>query len=183
MLDAQRAQRRISGAASVKLLVWIVVIFAAYSGYKLMGVNSVEGNIERAVDEMFGKVDHSTSHDAIKQLIIRRVAVASIEIAPESIQVETERRPGEILVEVAVAHPVNISFLGTEQVLTADAHASRVIPVDEAALAHQAEQQRRVDDHWEEVRGAMADCREKWGDRNCTFTETPGTEFGVVRDF
>ena len=183
MVDVHLAQRRISGAASVKLLVWVILFFAVYGGYKLMGVSSVEGNIERAVDEMFGKVDHATNHDAIKHIIIRRVAVASIELDPENIRVETERRPGEFRVDVEVAHPVSISFLGSERVLTADVHATQVIPVDEAALARQAEHQQRVDEHWGEVRQAMDDCREKWGRGNCTLSETPGPEFELVRDF
>ena len=183
MLDARHAQRRLSGAASVKLLVWIVIFLGVYSAYKFMGVSTVESNIERAVDEMFGKIDHDTSHDAIKQNIIRRVAVASIEIDPQHIQVKTERRPGERLVEVAVAHPLAISFLGSEQVLTADVHASRVLHVDEAALARQAADKRRGEEHWQEVRSTMAECREKWGPRACTYSETPSAEYGIVRDF
>jgi hypothetical protein len=183
MVETERAQRRRSGAALVKLLVWIVVGFGAYGGYKLMGVNAVENNIERAVDEMFGKVDHETSHDAIKHTIVRKLAVASIELDPENIRVETERLPGERRVEVVVEHPVQIRFLGSERILTADVHASRSIPVDEALLARQAERQQRVDAYWGEVREAMDDCREKWGRGNCTLSEVPGTDFGVVRDF
>jgi hypothetical protein len=183
MVGARRAQRRLSGAVSVKLLVWIVVFFGVYGAYKLMGVNSVENNIERAVDEMFGKVDHDTSHDVIKHTIVRRVAVASIELDPESIRVKTERRPGERLIEVEVAHPVAISFLGSQQVLTADVRASRAIPVDEAMLARQAEHQRQADQYIEEVREALDDCRKQYGRGNCTLSETPATEFGVVRNF
>jgi len=65
----------------------------------------------------------------------------------------------------------------------ADVHATRATPVDEAALARQAQHQRRVDEHWREVREALHDCREKWGRGNCTLTETPRAEFGLVRDF
>ena len=183
MVEAHHAQRRISGAATVKLLVWVVVFLGVYGAYKLMGVNSVENNIERAVDEMFGRVDHDTSHDVIKHTIVRRVAVASIELDPENIRVETERRPGERLIEVEVAHPVAIGFLGSEQVLTADVRASRVIPVDEALLARQAEHQRQADAYIEEVREALDNCRKKYGRGNCTLTEAPATEFGVVRNF
>jgi hypothetical protein len=183
MLGTRRAQRRLSGAASVKLLVWIVIFFGAYSAYKFMGVQSVESNIERAVEEMFGKVSHDTSHDLIKHAIIRRVAVASIELDPESIRVETQRRTGERLVEVEVAHPVTISFLGSEQVLTANVHATRSIRVDEVALARQEAHQQRVDEHWDEVRDAMDDCREKWGRGNCQLSEVPSADFEVVRDF
>ncbi len=183
MLDARYAQRRLSGAASVKLLVWIVIFLGVYSAYKFMGVSSVESNIERAVDEMFGKISHDTSHDAIKQNIIRRVAVASIEIDPQDIQVRTERRQGERLVEVAVAHPLTISFLGSEQVLTADVQASRVLHVNEVALARHAEDKRRSDEHWDEVRSTLDECTEKWGRGNCTLSETPSADYGIVRDF
>lgn len=183
MVGTRRAQRRLSGAALVKLLVWSVVFFGAYSAYKLLGVNSVESNIEHAVDEMFGKVKLNTSHDAIKHLIIRRVAVASIELDPENIRVETERRPGEFLVEVEVEHPVTISFLGSEKVLTADVHVTRAIPVDEVALARQAKSRARVDEHWSEVREAMDECTEKWGRGNCTLSEVPGAGLGLVKDF
>ena len=183
MLDARHAQRRISGAASVKLLAWILIFFGVYGAYKFMGVSSVESNIERAVDETFGKISHDTSHDAIKQNIIRRVAVASIEIDPQDIQVKTERRQGERLVEVAVAHPLTVSFLGSEQVFTAGVHATRVLHVNEGALARQAEDKRRSNEHWEEVRGAMDECTEKWGRGNCTLSETPSAENAIVRDF
>ena len=64
-----------------------------------------------------------------------------------------------------------------------DVHATRVIPIDEAALARQAQHQRRVDEHWGEVREALDDCREKGARGNCTLSETPGAEFGLVRDF
>ena len=182
MVGTHRAQRRLSGAALVKLLVWFVVFFGAYSAYKFIGVSSVENTIEHAVDEMFGKVKLDTSHDAIKHLIIRRVAVASIELDPENIRVKTERRPGELLVEVEVEHPVTISFLGSEKVLTADVYLAHAIPVNEAALARRTERRERVTEHWDEVREAMDECGEKWG-QGCTLTELPGTEFGVVRDF
>ena len=183
MMGTQGTQRRLSGGASVKLLVWVVVFFGAYSAFKLMGVNSVETTIERAVDEMLGKVKLDTSHDAIKHLIIRRVAVASIDLDPESIQVETERRTGELRVEVEVAHPVTISFLGSERVLTADVHVTGAIPIDEAALARQAKHKRRQDEHWTEVREALSECTAKWGRGNCTLSDVPGEEFGLVRDY
>ena len=183
MMGTRRAQRRLSGAALVKLLVWAVVFFGAYSAFKFMGVNSVENNIEHAVDDMIGKIKLDTSHDSIKHLIIRQVAVASIELDPENIRVETERRTGELLVDIEVEHPVTVSFLGSPKVFTADVHVTRAIPVDEAALARQAKRRERVDEHWVEVRDALSDCKEKRGPGNCKLSEIPGAKFGVVRDF
>ncbi len=183
MINTRRAQRRLAGAALVKLLVWFVVFFAAYSAYKMIGVSAVESNIERAVDEIVGKVKIDTSHDSIKHNIIRRVAVASIELDPESIRVVTERRTGELLVEVEVAHPVTIQFLGSDKVLTADVRVTRTIPVDEVALARQEKRKERVAEHWSEVRDSLSECTRKWGRGNCTLSEHSGPEFEIVRDY
>ncbi len=183
MVGASHEQRRLSGGASVKLLVWIVVFFGAYGAYKVMGVHSVEKTIERAVVEICGKVDHNTTHKWIKHNIVRTVNVASISLDPENIRVKTERRPGERLVEVEVAHPVTVSLLGSERVFTASVKASQVVPINEALVAREAEHKRQAEAYIEEVREALDDCREKYGRGNCNLTETPSTEFGVVRNF
>jgi hypothetical protein len=171
--------------STTKALVWIVILFAVYSGYKLFPAHLVESRIERAVDVGIQQIDHRATDAMIRSQIVKRANAASVPLGEEHIQIQRETHHGERIVHVDVDFPISVAYLGSEITIHGDARATRSIKVDEAALARRAEREReRVEavrsmqerdaERSERLMEAMAECEEKWGKGGCQKIELPG---------
>ena len=170
-----------------KFVVWIVLFFGVYSGYKFLPVFFAKGRVERAIETVLDDTRHDAAEGAIRHMIARRAVVYGDEIDKESIQVDRETREGERIFHVAINYPTTVSYLGSERTVTSEIRTTRVMRVDEAKLARAAETKRKRDEEEEdwrrEMQGAWDECEEKHGQGNCTYSEIPGAGRKIVKDF
>jgi hypothetical protein len=164
--------------------VWALVGFGAYSGYKLIPVAFATSTVERAVESALEDIDHTTTDEGIRRRIAKRAGVSSISLEEESIRVDRESRPGERIVHVAVDVPVTVNYLG-ERTFHREVRSTRVIRVNETALARAAEREREYEEEHDRRRAigaergaklavAMAECEERHGRGNCRKFELAG---------
>lgn len=182
------------GASTVKFIVWVLVIFAVYSGYKFMGVTFAANRVERAVQNAITGIALDSEESAIQQRVANKGSVAPVTLAPENVRVVKEKRPGQRIIHVDLTLPIPVDYLGSERIFTRSLQVTRVISVDEAALARQEQRERQRMAAYEaqqaeagrfhrKVQSALEDCEDKWGKGNCTVTEmgTGGSQNSIVK--
>jgi hypothetical protein len=180
MERAPQSDRNCRGAVGLKPLVYVVILFAVYTGYKFMSVPFSKGRVERVVV------------DGIRKRIIRRAEASSVSLAPGDIQVGREKLPGERVIHIDIAYPVTVRYLGGDRTIETDVHVTKVIEVDEAAEARRADAERRerheinakvaaAAEHVGRLKGALSECEQKHGKGNCRVMEMPGGSPGEIQ--
>jgi hypothetical protein len=176
----------------VKYVVMILILFGAYSGYKLLGISFASARMERAVQSALEEIDHKMSDDGIRMRIVRSASVSSLEVQKEEIAIDREKRHGERVINVRLDYPVTVSYLGADRTFHTDVDVTRVIPVDEAAealreqrmRAQEADQQRKMDiaaEHVGRLKDALSECEAKHGKGNCRVSEGFGGRPGEIQ--
>ena len=176
----------------MKYVVWIVIAFAGYTGWTFMGGSSRRSDIAHTVEGVLEGIPHYTEDNVIKTRIVRNGKVNSLGLTQEEISISREQREGERIIHVAVAHPVTVSYLGSERTVGGDIEVTHVIQVDEAAEARRVDRIERAEDdkrRWRakadrfmsKVRDAWQECEGKFGKGNCEMQKAPeGTRDGEV---
>ena len=145
----------------MKYVIWGLIIFGLYSGYKFLPVLMTRSSISHAVQaEMAGVTDDMTDDMIVKRLV-RSAKVASIELDPARITVWRERRQGERQIRVDIEHPVAIQYLGSERHVMSHITVDEVVPVDEVAEARRLARKQRDQDRIERIHAANAVRRDK----------------------
>jgi hypothetical protein len=192
MERAPLSDRSCRGAVGLKPLVYVVILFAVYTGYKFMSVPFSKGRVERVVVTALDGIAHRASDDGIRKRIIRRAEASSVSLAPGDIQVGREKLPGERVIHIDIAYPVTVRYLGGDRTIETDVHVTKVIEVDEAAEARRADAERReraeidakvaaAGEHVGRLKGALSECEQKHGKGNCMVMEMPGGSPGEIR--
>jgi hypothetical protein len=169
----------------VKAIVWVLVLLGAYSGYKFLGFQFAKGRVERVVEKALDEVRHDVTDDGVRHRVIRQASSASITLEMGDIQVGRESHPGERVIHVNVDYPVEVSYLGSTRTVDTGVSVTRVIHVNEAALARREAQRRREEaeneakmavarEHVGNLKDTLAECEEKHGKGNCRIVEMPG---------
>jgi hypothetical protein len=182
--------RRCGGLTTKQLLVWAVILFGAYSAFKLVPVHLAKSNIKRAVESVIqDEGSHHRTDEGLKKLIARQANVSSIPLDQEAIQIERESRHGERVFHIAVAHPMTIDYLGSARTIETDVRVSQVVLVNEAAEEARAqrirekearlERERRINEQRQKVANEMwFECEAKHGKGNCAWQELPSSGSG-----
>jgi hypothetical protein len=172
--------------------VYVLILFAAYTGYKLLGVQLSKGRVERVVQTALSDISHDASDRGIQMRIVRGAKASSVSLEEGDIVVGREKLPGERIIHVDIAYPVTFSYLGGDRTIDTDVHVTQVIQVDEAAEARRAEARRReqeaidakvaaAGEHVGRLKDALSECEEKHGKGNCRVMETSGGEPGEIQ--
>jgi hypothetical protein len=180
------------GSVPLKPLVWILILFTAYTGYKFISVPFTKGRVERAVENALSDVSHEASSDGIRKRIVRSASISSISLEEGDIEVGREKLPGERIIRVDIAYPVTVNYLGADRTIHTDVHVTKVIHVDEAREARRLEarrkEQARIDakvgkarEHVGRLKDALSECEEKHGKGNCRVFETSGGRPGEIQ--
>ena len=95
-----RASRRISdrrrqGGATVKFLVWAVILFGGYSAWKFMSVSMAKTQVDRVVERAMEGVDYGPNDRAIATKIAGRASTSSVTVDPDDVEVRLDKRHGE----------------------------------------------------------------------------------------
>jgi hypothetical protein len=189
---APLSHRSCRGSVGLKPLIWVLVLFSVYTGYKFMGVPFAKGRVERVVQTALDGVPHRASDDGIRNRILRSAKVSSVSMEASDIAVGREKLPGERIIHVDISYPVTVSYLGGDRTIHTDVHVTKVIEVDEAAEARRAEAKRReqaaidakvaaAGEHVGRLKGALSECEEKHGKGNCRVMEMPGGRPGEIQ--
>lgn len=189
MAQARRhaSNRHRRGSGTLKFVTWSVLLFGLYAGYAFMPVACARSQVGRATETALEDISQDASDQAIRRSVAKRTRVASFPVDEETVLVHRESRPGERVIQVALAYPTSVQFLGTERVIVSEVEKTRVFQVDEARLAQREKATRdrreaidRDRAMWEE---AYAECQEIHGKGNCSFTGHPDGSGELERNY
>ncbi|HEY5657536.1 MAG TPA: hypothetical protein VIY27_07075 [Myxococcota bacterium] len=178
-------ERRRSGLGLLGCIVWALVALGIYSAWKFTPAYLNEGRIERNVEHAIRNMPATSTEDDMLLRIVTRGSAGSIQLDAERVSVVKETLPGQRIFHIAIEFPNRVRYLGSERTLTNRVQLTRVMEVDEIALARQREyererqaayeaEQRRAQAFADEVQAAYEECEEKWGRGNCAVSETHG---------
>ena len=179
------------GFVTRKYVVWVLILFGIYSGYKGLSVSLVKSEMKNAVESVLEDVSHGTTDKSIRTRLLRRTASASLPVSEGNITIRRESRTGERILHIDVEYPVTINYLGSERTLESDLHVTKVVKVNEAAEARRAEKLRREEErrqnyqafareHSRKLEPLWNECEAKHGKGNCRLEAWPGKGPGEI---
>jgi hypothetical protein len=142
-------------------LVFFVIAFGLYTGWKFLTVPMTKSQIENAIEAVLDDISHEAPDRQIRALILRRAGVTEIELEEDEVWIERESRHGERIIQVGVGYPVTFSYLGSERTVQTAVQVTKVIRVNEAAEARRAAAREEA---LERDRQAAARAR-RWSDK------------------
>ncbi len=154
----------------MKYVVWALILFAGYSGWKLLPIAMTKGAVARAVESELGGINDGMSNEQLRKRIIRSANVASVKLDPEKIWIERERHTGERIFRIDIEVPITYDYLGSERTSISMVHVDQAVPVDEAAEARRVAAKKRFDDRVgrinaanDKLRAAIRTCEQETG--------------------
>ncbi len=187
-----RRLRRIHGGAMLKLIVWLMIGFAGYCGFKYISVSSTTSQVERALETALSRVGYGTNTDAVAEVMARKASNSKVSLTPEDVRITMEKSHGKRVITADIEFPITVDFLGGERTFQRHVTATREILVNEQVLAaaEQREAQRmavyeapqaEAREYNAQVDEVYAECEEKHGKGNCRVMETGGGGDGENR--
>jgi hypothetical protein len=169
-----------------------VILAAGYGAYTYLPVLTTRSSIAHAVERQLPDMSERLTDAQIRTQLVRSAKVVDVDLDPNRITFDVQRRPGEREWTVDVEYPMTIVVLGEPREIVNHVHVSHVVPVDEAAEARLEAQLKQHADRVEHLgsvnrrikakRDAMiADCEHKTGGP-CQVQGSPGGYFGMAPD-
>ncbi len=154
----------------MKYVVWALILFAGYSGWKLFPIAMTKSSVARSVERELGGIHDGLSDEVLRKRIIRSANVASVKLDPEKIWIERERRTGERIFRIDIEVPITYDYLGSERTSISMVHIDQAVPVDEAAELRRVAAKKRFDDRVSRISaandklvGAIRRCEQETG--------------------
>ena len=145
-------RNRQQGGASVKLIVWVLIGFGAYSAYSFFPATMARSQLEGAVQNVLDHGNHNLADAAILNKALRAAASMKIPLTEDDIRIRHERADGERTLHVEFEFPFGVSYLGSERSVMRQVHAEKTFKVneaEEARLLAQHEEQMRQNEEGE----------------------------------
>jgi hypothetical protein len=124
----------------MKQLVFLLVLFGLYTGYKFAPSYFTTGQVEGAIENVLRNSSHTTTDDTFRTKVVRIASENSIPLEERDIQIRRGSSHGERVVEIDFEYPYTVSYLGSERSFVKDVSLAHAFQVDEAAEARSAQQ-------------------------------------------
>jgi len=187
---ARRECRR-SGLGVLGCIVWALIFLGLYSAWKFAPVLLNKGRIERRIEHALQNMPPHSTEEEMQLRIVTKGSGSSMPLDAENVSVFKETQPGQRIFHISVEFPNTVRYLGSDRIAKSRVQLTHVIEVDEVALARQQEherrrmaaneaEQRKAQAFADKVQGAYDECQEKWGEGNCTVSETYGGDSNSI---
>jgi hypothetical protein len=184
-------ERRRSGLSVLGCIVWALIVLGIYSAWKFAPVLLNKGRIERRVEHALQNMPPHSTEEEMQLRIVTKGSGSSMPLDAENVSVFKEAQPGQRIFHISVEFPNTVRYLGSDRIAKSRVQLTHVIEVDEVALARQQEHERRRMAAYEaeqrkarafadKVQSAYDECQEKWGEGNCTVSETYGGDSNSI---